>query len=447
LIGIAGAGVSALARVLHDWGWPVTGSDASLSPPSWLADAGIEVHRGHASAHVPADAELVVWSDAVEPGNPERQEALRRGIPGLSYFEAVGGLSRTHTTLAVAGTHGKSTTAAMLAFILTEAGLDPTVIGGGTPIGSESGGRGGHGRPMVVEACEYRANFLKLRPTAAAILNVEADHFDYYRSDEQMDRAFAEFAGCLPPEGLAVVAAACPRARRAAEAARCRVETFGLDGQADWNAVRVQGEAGYYRFEIRHFDRGLSVVRLQVPGIHNVRNALAAAALADYAGAGWDAIADGLSRFPGIRRRLERRGDWQGVRLLDDFAHHPTEVRAALGTVRQMYPGARLWCVFQPHQVSRTAALLDELAASLQNTDVALVAEIFRAREPVAQAGEVTAADLACRARARGGCVPAVHAVPEIARHLSESLRPGDVLVTLGAGDIGRLHEKFTEKS
>lgn len=445
-MGIGGAGVSALARVLHDWGWPVTGSDASVAMPAWMAAAGIEVRRGHAAENVPPDAELVIASDAVDAENPERLEAARRGLPVYSYFDALGLLSATRTTLAVAGTHGKSTTAAMLAAILTEARHDPLVIGGGVPADGESGGRGGRGQTMIVEACEYRANFLKLRPAAAAILNLEPDHFDYYRSDVELDAAFAAFVRNLPSDGLAVVGAECGRASRLAAVARCRVETFGLSGPADWSARGVEADAGYYQCEIQHFGRPWGTIRLRVPGKHNLRNALAAAALAEFAGARKEAILNGLNHFPGIRRRLERRGDWQGTVLVDDYAHHPTEVRAALGAVRQMYPGARLWCVFQPHQVSRTTALLDELAASLENTDVALVADIFRAREPIGRTGEVTAADLAQRARNRGVCVPAVHGVPEIVRHLGQALRPGDVLVTLGAGDIGRLHEMFTEK-
>jgi UDP-N-acetylmuramate--alanine ligase len=295
---------------------------------------------------------------------------------------------------------------------------------------------------MVVEACEYRANFLKLHARAAAILNLEADHFDYYRTADQLDAAFADFARRLPSDGLLVLGDGV-RARAAAEAAGCRVETLGVDGEADWSARRLEVEGGYYRWEIWHRARPVGAIRLGVPGEHNVRNALAAAALAVWAGATEEAILAGLNRFRGIRRRLECRGTWRGVTLVDDYAHHPTEVTAALGTVRQMYPGARLWCVFQPHQASRTAALLDELAASLENTDVALVAEIFRAREPAAELGEVTAADLARESRDRGVFVPAIHASAEITVYLHDQLRPGDVLVTLGAGDIGKLHDQL----
>ena len=431
LVGIAGAGMSALARVLMDWGWQITGSDASAA--------------GHAADNVPADAELLIHSDAVGEGNPEVREAARRGIPVLSYFEALGRLSAGRRTLAVAGTHGKSTTAAMLGAILVEARLDPTVVVGAVPVGATSGGRAGCGAWMVVEACEYRANFLKLRPEAAAILNVEPDHFDFYRSRGQLDRAFADLAGGLPASGLLVAGRDSPRARAAASVAGCRVETFGMEGRADWSAGTIDAERGYYGFELTRGGRTLGEVRLRVAGRHNVLNALAAAALASYAGVAGEAILRGLGRFQGLQRRLQERGAWRGVALVDDYAHHPTEVRAAIQAVREMYAGRRLWCVFQPHQASRTKALLDELAASLDNTDMTLVAEIFRAREPQEGPAEVSAADLAERVRRRGRCVGAIHSMEEIAGHLRARLRPGDVLLVMGAGDIGRLHGYLTE--
>jgi UDP-N-acetylmuramate--alanine ligase len=443
LVGIAGAGMSSLARVLSDWGWRLSGSDPSTDLPAWMADAGLKVARGHAAENLPADAELLIASDAIGPENPERQAAIRRGLPVMSYFDLLGQLTTTRHTLAVAGTHGKSTTTAMVAAILRAAGIDPTVIGGGIPVGADSGGCGGQAPWMVVEACEYRANFLKLRPQAAAILNLEADHFDYYRTAAQLDAAFAAFAGLLPPNGTLVVNYA-PRPRAAAAMAHCPSQTFGLDPEADWSVRRLTADRGYYRGEIWHQDRPLGELRLRVPGRHNVLNALGAAALAVQAGASDPAILAGLNEFPGIRRRLQCRGVWHDAVLLDDYAHHPTEVKATIGTVRQMYPSARLWCVFQPHQASRTAALLDEFADSLQNTDVAVVAEIFRAREAASPTGEVTAADLAARIRTKGGAVLALHHREEIAAYLRDQLRPGDVLLTLGAGDIGKLHEVFT---
>ena len=302
---------------------------------------------------------------------------------------------------------------------------------------------------MLVEACEYRANFLHLRPRHAAILGIEPDHFDCYDSLDQLERAFRQFAASVPDGGLLLVRHDCASTRRATAGLPCRVESFGLvpgsglvgkckaatSGRGRGNATTGRG----FTFEIRRFGRPLCEVRLQMPGRHNVLNALAAAALAWANGATAGQIAAGLDSFAGLHRRLELLGTWRGVALVDDYAHHPTEVTAALDAVRHLFPHRRVWCVFQPHQVSRTARLLDELAASLQNADRVLVAEIFRAREGSPRPGEVTAADLARKAAALGVEVLPGHTAEEIVRTLETGLAPGDVLVTLGAGDVAKL--------
>ena len=301
----------------------------------------------------------------------------------------------------MAGTHGKSTTTAMAAHVLTDAGLDPTVLCGATPLGQSSGGRAGSGELLLVEACEYRANFLHLRPRHAAILGIEPDHFDCFDSLGDLERAFARFARSVPPDGLVLARHDCAVTRRVTAELPCRVETFAIGFEADWSARNLTARRGRYGFEIRRCGRQLCNVSLQVPGRHNVLNALAAAALAWQNGLRPEQIAGALGRFRGLHRRLELLGTYRGVLLLDDYAHHPTEVAATLQTVRRMVPGRRVWCVFQPHQVSRTERLLDELAESLQNADRVLVAEIFRAREGAPRPGEVTAADLARRVSRR----------------------------------------------
>jgi UDP-N-acetylmuramate--alanine ligase len=348
--------------------------------------------------------------------------------------------------LAVAGTHGKSTTTAMLASLLVQAGLDPTVVYGASPLGQSTGGRAGYGPWMAAEACEYRANFLHLRPEHAVILGIEPDHFDCYDSHSGLLDAFARFARLVPPRGLLLVRRDCPAARKMIARAECRTITFGLHAGADWVAEDLVCHEGRHAFSIVQGGRKLCRVQLQVPGRHNVVNALAAAALASEIGIDGRQIADGLEAFAGLRRRLEHLGSWRGVELLDDYAHHPSEVAAGLETVRQMYPGRRVWCVFQPHQVSRTAHLLDELAASLHNADMVLVAEIFRAREPDPRPGEVAAADLARRIRIADGEVPPVYRIESISRLLQTRLKPGDVLITMGAGDIRKLTNGFVDR-
>jgi len=442
LVGIGGSGMRALAEVLDDWGWGVTGSDASPEAVGELRAAGFRVALGHAPENVPPDTGLVIASDAVPPGNPELEHAVRRGVPVVSYFDVLGQLSAARRTLAVAGTHGKSTITAMAARVLAEAGRDPTVFCGAAPPGRLSGGRAGGGNLLLVEACEYRANFLKLRPQQAVILSIEPDHFDCYPTAAELERAFRRFAESVPQDGLLLARGDCPTTRRIAARLECRVETFALDGAADWTARGLLLHRGRYRFTLERRGRALAEVALRVPGRHNVLNALAAAALAWHEGVAPAQLAAGLAGFRGLKRRLEHRGVWRGVTLLDDYAHHPTEIAAALDAVRRMAPGRRVWCVFQPHQASRTAHLLDGLAETLQNADTVLVAEIFRAREGPPQPGEVTAADLAARVRTGGTACLGVHDQAEITALLRAELRPGDVLVTMGAGDIGRIcHE------
>jgi UDP-N-acetylmuramate--alanine ligase len=462
LVGIAGAGMRALADVLLGRGWQLSGSDLAIDPVGHLARAGVRLHRGHSAVHLPPHAHLVVYSRAVPPSNPELRRAAELGIRAYSCFEMLGRLSSGSHTVAVAGTHGKSTTTAMAAEVLIRAGRDPTVFYGALPLvghedappngrlGQSSGGRAGRSELVLVEACEYRGNFLHLRPRHAVILGIEPDHFDCYGSAEELEEAYARFAGLLPADGLLLARHDCPASRRIGAKLACRVETLGIDARADWSARRLFARRGRYAFEVCRRGGRLCQVSLRFPGRHNVLNALAAAALAWENGVSPERIALALGRFRGLRRRLERLGAWRGVTLVDDYAHHPTEVTATLGTIRRMFPGRRVWCVYQPHQVSRTEHLLDELAESLQNADRVLVAEIFRAREGPPRNGEVTAADLARRVREisaeppkrppRAALeVPEFHDTEEITRLLQTRLGPGDVLVTMGAGDIRRI--------
>jgi len=376
LVGIAGSGMRGLAEVLLGRGWWLSGSDLEVGRVAHLAGDRLRLCRGHAAEHVPPGTDLVVYSDAVPAGNPELQRAAELGVPVLSYFQMVGRLMGEKRGLAVAGAHGKSTATAMTAEVLLHAGLDPTVLCGATPLGCASGGRAGHGPWMLAEACEYRANFLHLRPRHAVILGIEPDHFDCYDSPEALEAAFARFAQSVPSDGLLLARYDCPATRRVIGGLACRVETFGIDRRADWSARGLIARGGCYTFDVAGHGRPFCRVSLQVPGRHNVLNALAAAALAAESGVAAERIAEALGRFRGLHRRLETLGTFGGVLLLDDYAHHPTEVAASLGTVRQMAPGRRLWCVFQPHQVSRTEHLLGELAESLQNADRVLVAEI-----------------------------------------------------------------------
>ena len=443
----------ALAGVLRGWGWKLTGSDTSAASAASLGLSGVVVSEGHATENVPLRADLVIHSDAVGAENVELRRAAELGIPTATYFQVGGHLMRSCHGVAVAGTHGKSTTTTMAARILTDAGLDPTVLCGAAELGYPGSGivgngRSGRGGLMLVEACEYRRNFLHLRPRCAVILGIEPDHFDCYETPEELHQAFERFAASVCSDGLLLARHDCSATRRVVSSAACRVETFGFDvsgfvAQSDWVAHVVDSSRGRNRFEVRYLGDHFCKISLKLPGRHNALNALAAAALAFHQGVDAERIATSLCKFRGLDRRLESLGTWRGVEILDDYAHHPTEVSVTLQAIRQMHPGRRLYCVFQPHQASRTARLLDELAESLQNVDCLAVAEIFRAREGCPRPGEVTADDLAEAIRRRGQNVSDARSLNEIHEELINNLQPGDVLVTIGAGDIRRIADGY----
>jgi UDP-N-acetylmuramate--alanine ligase len=449
LIGASGAGMRALTEVMHGAGWRLSGSDMSVTPGEvarWQSH-GVPIYTSHHESQVPLDADLVVHSLAIPDNNPEVAQAQTAGIATYSYPQMLGRLMAGRYGLAVAGTHGKSTTTAMAGAILTLAGHDPTVLAGAAPLGATSGGRVGGGKMLLVEACEYRRAFLNLRPRVAIVLGIELDHVDCYQSLVDVEHAFGQFVERVPPAGLVLANADCPTTLSALRQAKCRRATFGFDAHADWQAGSLKVQRGRYRFTLRHRKRDITDVTLRVPGKHNVLNALAAAAMASEIGCRGKEIGEALSNFGGLQRRLETLGTFGGVSIVDDYAHHPTEITAALTAVRKMFPERRIVCVFQPHQSSRTRRLLDELAASLHNADKAYVAEVFQAREPELKVPQATAADLAAQARQHGVEVGAGHALDEITEQLSRDLCSGDVLVTLGAGDIRKVCDGLIQRT
>lgn len=440
LIGIAGSGMRCLAQILLDIGWTVSGSDSAASQLEDLESRGARVRFGHAAENIPEATSLIVFSDAIPDDNPELQRAGERNLPTLRYFQVLGLLSAARETIAVAGTHGKSTVAAMTGAVLLGGGADPTLAFGATPLplgrSSQARSRAGHGPLMVVEACEYRANFLHFHPQQAVLLGIEPDHFDCYPTIADLEHAFTLFGRAVRTDGRLLVRHECSRSRRIAESASCQVETFGLAPGADWQAVDIASNCGCYSFSVRFAGQELCRIDLRVLGAHQVVNALAAAATGLNHGLAREQVAAELSYWSGLRRRLEVVDHFLDVTWVDDYAHHPTEVSASLAALRERFPGQRVFCIYQPHQASRTERLLDETAASLQNADCVLITDIFRAREPHPAFGEVSAIDLANRARNLGAHTPPIQTPRQLREFLAAQLRPGDVVATLGAGNI-----------
>ncbi len=446
LVGICGSGMKSLAELAVGLGWQVSGSDVQATSPALKAmmKRGLRIHRGHQDHFLPAEADVLVHSPAVSQANPERQMAARLGIPQMSYNQMLGHLMRQKIGLCIAGTHGKSTTTAMTAAILSHAGLEPSAIIGAELCDSPAGsGWAGNGSHFIVESCEYQRNFLEYRPRFAAITGIEPDHFDYYQTFADTKSAFADFAALVEPAGVLVVKHDCQASREAAASARCDVATYSRKPGADWWAADIKRTEAGLRFRVFYHGWYFCEISLKVPGLHNVENALVATAVSHYAGVDPVEIRESLEHFSGIRRRFERRGSWRGITLIDDYAHHPTAVETTLRTARDCYGSRKIWCVFQPHQLTRLKALLPEFAAAFSQADRVLVSPVFAARE-VADGESVHAAqDLAARIRDCGTAAEFGPSLDQITATLDDNARPGDVLITMGAGDVNRIHHEF----
>ncbi len=441
LVGIGGAGLSAIARVLLESGQLVSGSDEQETEfTARLRASGVRIFIGHAAQNI-VGAELVLVSSAVASANPEVVAAVQAGLPVVKRQDFVGGMMAERVGLAIAGTHGKTTTAALTAYLLSRAGQQPSFIVGGLISDLDTNARHGTGLPFVVEADEYDRMFLGLRPTVAVVTNVEHDHPDCYPTFAEMQAAFDEFAALVPAQGVLIVCNDDAGARALAQSARkrgTRVVTYGLQTGADWRAELLQpNSAGGCDFLVSHAGRELGLARTRLAGDHNVCNALAALAAVDYCGVPFATALPALRAFRGVGRRFEVKGEVHGITVVDDYAHHPTEIRATLASARQRFPGRPLWAMFQPHTYSRTRALMANFASSFGDADHVVVSDIYSARE--ASDAALSSADLIgamqhADAQYVGGLEAAAHS-------LAQRMRPGDVLLTLGAGTSHKVGE------
>lgn len=443
-MGLGGIGVSALARILLERGYEVSGCDLTLSRlTDDLVAHGATALQGHDDAHLDG-VDVVVISAAVRAENPELRAAHQRAIPVVKRAELLAMLLRDLRTIGVAGTHGKTTTSGLLATMLIEAGFDPTAFVGGEVFGLDGEGaanaRAGRGEWAVAEADEYDASFLRLSPEIAVVTNVEADHLDYYGNLDGIRRAFAAFVSRLPRHGVLVLCADDAEAMRLAADAPCRVITYGLTAMADWTASEIQLDERGARFTVRTPQVTLLHVATPLGGRHNLANALGALVAATLAGVEPEVAVRTLRRFRPPKRRQESKGYAAGGALVvDDYAHHPTEIRATLAGLRLRYPGRRLRVAYQPHTYSRTRAFLAETGASFADADEVAIAEIYAARE--SDTLGVSGGDVARAAReagARATCTPTLDAVRA---WLASDDSADVVLVTMGAGDIWRAGE------
>jgi UDP-N-acetylmuramate--alanine ligase len=448
LVGIGGIHMSAIAHVLLAWGHQVSGSDLKLSPlTGHLQDQGATIHEGHAASHL-GDAELVVYTAAARPDNPELTEAKRRGLPLLQRAEMIARLLEGRQAIAVAGSHGKTTTTALIAFMLQEAGCDPTFLVGGEIIDLGTNARAGGGEHIVVEADEFAGAFLHYHPQVAVVTNIEPDHLDFYGSFQRLTDAFRQFMSQVPGDGFLIACADDPTVRHilshpeAEPPIQARIIRYGLKKNGEFfpENLSPKGICGY-AFLLKYGEESYSAFETYLAGGHQVNNALAAIVVAHVLGLPKPAVREALARFRGVQRRFQLVGQAADITIMDDYAHHPTEISATIAAARERFPDHRLVCLFQPHTYSRTRYLLDGFRTCFQGVDQLLIAETYAAREePSAgmSAQELVKAIDSPPASYAGGLEDAPSKVVE-------TLRPGDVFFTIGAGDIDQVGPKVLE--
>jgi UDP-N-acetylmuramate--alanine ligase len=436
-VGIGGAGMSGIAEVLVNLGYAVAGSDLAAGDATRrLKRLGAKILRGHRADHV-RSADVVVVSSAVRSDNPEIVEARRRRIPVIPRAEMLAELMRLKYGIAVAGAHGKTSTTAMIAEVLTAGGLDPTVVNGGRVKSLRSGAKVGKGEFMVAEADESDGSFLKMKPTIAVVTNIDREHLDHYRDLGEIQDAFVQFLSRVPFYGAAIVCldernlrAILPRVDR-------KVITYGLSSDADLIATDVALEGFGGTFVVRHGGTRLGAIRLAVPGRHSVSNALAAIACGLELDVPFSKIARALAGFHAVDRRFQLRGEIGGATVVDDYGHHPTEIEATLAAARDGF-GSRTVAVFQPHRYSRTEALLDEFGRAFVLADHVVVTEVYAAGEaPIPGIDGRAVVDSLRRHGHRS--VVFEPRLDRIAPLLRDTIRPGDLVITMGAGDIRKV--------
>jgi len=460
-IGAGGVGMSGLAQFLIEKKAIVTGSDQRAGAvTSRLNGLGAQIHIGHSADNLDPGTAAVVVSAAITESNPELQLARRRGCPVFKYAQFLGELMNHFDGIAVSGTHGKSTTSGWLVHALKQAGVDVNFVVGADIL--QLGGSSGSGDSacLVAEACEYDRSFLNLHPVVTCILNIERDHLDCYKDEDDIIESFYQFGLRTRRDGLIVangedqnVAKVLSRLRDptagptgSVPARPPEVVTFGLDMRCNFCARNLREDAGFYRFDVFQDGRRLGPAAIALPGLHNVYNALAVIATAVGIGVEPEQVLAVLDRFTGMDRRLMLKGQLHGVTVLDDYAHHPTEIRASLRAIRERYRPRRLWCVFQAHQYSRTRLFLDEFAASFGQADKVVLPEIYFVRDSEASRNEVNAAILADRIRGQGTDAQHVATFEAVCDHLQEHVRPGDLVVAMGAGDVWKVADEYIQR-
>ena len=445
-IGIGGISMSGLAEVLLEEGFTISGSDSKKSPLTTLLESkGATLYYGQRASNIKDSVDVVVYTAAIHPDNPEFACAREKGLPMLTRAELLGQIMRNYDTpIAISGTHGKTTTTSMVSHILLEGDCDPTISVGGILPAIHGNIRVGNSETFVTEACEYTNSFLSFFPKISVILNMDADHLDFFKDIDDIRHSFRRFAELLPADGTLIINADTPEYETITRDLPCQVLTYGLENDADYIATDITWDKyGHPSFSVLFQGKKIGNYYLRVPGIHNVSNALASIAVGRLLNLPDEVIVKGLGSFTGTDRRFQYKGEIGGVTIIDDYAHHPTEIEATLHAAKN-YPHQKVWCVFQPHTYTRTKALLPEFAKALTLADHVVLADIYAARE-TDDLG-ISSQDLQKQIQELGTPCEYFPTFDEIESFLLKSCAHGDLLITMGAGDVVNIGEHILGK-
>jgi len=444
-VGIGGIGMSGIAELLANMGCHVTGSDQSVNAQvERLKAMGVEIHQGHKSSHVPTQCDVLVYSSAVKPQNPEIQEAKRRQIPIIQRAEMLAELMSLKRGIAIGGSHGKTTTTSMTAAMLLAAKLDPTIVIGGRLDLIKSTAALGKGEWLVAEADESDGSFLRLQPEISVITNIDNDHLDHYKNFENLQKAFSEFAHKVPFYGMAILCVDDEYVAKLAHTFDKRMMTYGFSKEAKLRAHSVKVQTTSQTFEVDLNGNNLGSITLHVPGAHNVLNALAGIAVGLELKLDFQTISNGLAQYKGVDRRLQYKGEYNGAIVIDDYGHHPTEVRATIQALKSAYSKHRLVVAFQPHRYSRTESCWQQFLECFEGADVVGLLDIYAAGETAI--AEISSQRLAQELSKKQKNIFYWGEQQNVVKELSKLLKSGDVLVTLGAGDIYKLSSELILK-
>lgn len=447
--------MSAIAFIMQEMGFDVAGSDKEASEITRKLEAkGIRVFIGHNKENVNPKTDIMIVSSAIPGNNPEVIRALKFGIPIVKRSFVLGQLMSNKKGIAISGTHGKTTTTTMITLILKEAGLDPIALIGGEVKNIGGNYLAGKGDYLVAEACEYDRSFLDLYPKIAIITNIEEDHLDYYRDLKEIKEAFSQFVSQIDKDGLLIIYADDPNNIDIAKSAKCKVIGYGFSSKNRmqyedlddyWEVDEIIQEGGEVKFSLSD-GKKMGGFHLHIPGKHNVANACAAIIVADYLGIDMKIVKNLLSDFQGTNRRFQIKGEKDGITIVDDYAHHPTEIKSTLEGARKFYKGKEIIAVFEPHQYSRTYLLKNEFGSSFGNSDLVIIPDIYSVRDSETDKKRITAQDLVDEINSNGVAAMHISGYDKIVKYLKENVKKDSVIMTIGAGNVYKIGEEFLRK-